>query len=209
MKTTEAILSWKRAACTDRSVLYAFSAFFLGQLSYPILQNHDTSFSPMRDIQGKFKVLFMKTGMFQTNSFNSFNTLRFLCSLLLSLFCASISARAATNLTSALQQALFEEEANHNLAAAIQSYQSLIARFDQDRKLAATAIFRLGECYRKQGNTNDASTQYQRVVREFSDQSTLLDLSRQNLAAPGIAAPSPASSATATRFWRLRSRSVD
>src|SRR5437879_3877290 len=53
-----------------------------------------------------------------------------------------IVLNATTNLNSTLQQALFEEEANNNLTAAIQSYQSLVTQFDQDRKLAATAIFR-------------------------------------------------------------------
>ena len=92
-------------------------------------------------------------------------------------------ALGATNdLTSALQKGLFEEEANHNLEAAAQAYQAVSARFDQDRKLAATAIFRLGEVYRKQNKTNEATAQYERIVREFSDQSTLATLSRQNLA---------------------------
>jgi cytohesin len=100
---------------------------------------------------------------------------------------------AATNdLTTAIQRGLFEEEANQNLGAAIQAYQSVANQFDKDRKLAATAIFRLGECYRKQGNTNDAATQYERVLREFSDQPTLATLSRQNLAALGSAPPAVA-----------------
>lgn len=99
-----------------------------------------------------------------------------------SFFVLHLSASAATNdLTSALQRGLFEEEANHNLEAAAQAYQAVSARFDQDRKLAATAIFRLGEVYRKQGRTNEAAAQFERIVREFSDQPTLLTLSRQNL----------------------------
>src|SRR6266540_4239013 len=99
------------------------------------------------------------------------------------LLIATMPARAATNdLTSALQKGLFEEEANHNLDAAAQAYQAVSAQFDKDRKLAATAIFRLGEVYRKQGRTNEATAQYERIVREFSDQPTLVTLSRQNLA---------------------------
>ena len=99
-------------------------------------------------------------------------------------------AGAATNdLTAAIQRGLFEEEANQNLGAAIQAYQTVASQFDKDRKLAATAIFRLGECYRKQGNTNDAATQYERILREFSDQPTLVTLSRQNLATLGSAPP--------------------
>jgi len=97
--------------------------------------------------------------------------------------------RAGTNdLTSALQKGLFEEEANHNLAAAIQAYQSVIAQFDKDRKLAATAVFRLGECYRKLGSTNEAAAQYERIVREFADQAPLVELSRQRLPAQGALA---------------------
>src|ERR1017187_9969496 len=109
------------------------------------------------------------------------------------LLCAALCllawpARAATNdVTSALQRGLFEEEANQNLGAAIQAYQTVANQFDKDRKLAATAIFRLGECYRKQGNTNDAATQYERILREFSDQPTLVTLSRQSLAGIGSA----------------------
>jgi ankyrin repeat protein len=91
-------------------------------------------------------------------------------------------AGATNDLTSALQKGLFEEEANHNLDAAAQAYQAVSAQFDKDRKLAATAIFRLGEVYRKQGRTNEATAQYERIVREFSDQQSLATLSRQSLA---------------------------
>ena len=104
--------------------------------------------------------------------------------------------RAGTNdLTAALQRGLFEEEANHNLPAAIQAYQSVIAQFDKDRKLAATAVFRLGECYRKQGSTNEAAAQYERIVREFADQAPLVELSRQRLPAQAaLAAGQPVAS---------------
>src|ERR1017187_9694261 len=106
--------------------------------------------------------------------------------------------RATTNdLTLALQQGLFEEEANRNLDAAISNYQTLATQFDQDRQIAATAIFRLGECYRKLGQTNDAVIQYQRILREFPDQKTLATLSRQNLAGLGTT-PQASSLSTTT-----------
>ena len=112
-------------------------------------------------------------------------------------------AQTATNDAKAtLERGLFEEEANHNLPAAIQAYQSVVTQFDQDRKLAATAVFRLGECYRRQGKTNEASLQYQRVLREFSDQAPLIELSRQNLASLGVtpeAGPGAPSNSAARR----------
>src|SRR2546425_13349682 len=95
------------------------------------------------------------------------------------LMTSAIVAPAATNdLSAALQRGLFEEEANHNLDAAIQAYQSVINQYDKDRKLAATAIFRLGESYRKQGKTNEATAQHERVLREFGDQTELATVSR-------------------------------
>src|SRR5438876_12395055 len=111
------------------------------------------------------------------------NGMIFIASILMS---SAICAPAATNdLSAALQRGLFEEEANHNLDAAIQAYQSVINQYDKDRKLAATAIFRLGESYRKQGKTNEAVAQYERVLREFADQSELATPSRAYLAAAG------------------------
>jgi len=101
---------------------------------------------------------------------------------------------AATNdLSGLLQKGLFEEEANRNLDAAVQAYQALVTAFDQDRKLAATAVFRLGECYRKLGKTNEAVLQYERIVREFADETTLATLSRQNLAGVGLKNDAPGS----------------
>ncbi|MEI8288135.1 MAG: ankyrin repeat domain-containing protein [Verrucomicrobiota bacterium] len=106
------------------------------------------------------------------------------------LLLAALVASAQTNqLATLLQQGLLEEQANRNLDAAIAAYQSLATQFDKDRQLAATAVFRLGECYRAQGKTNEAAVQYQRILRDFPDQSTLATLSRQNLAAIGAAAP--------------------
>jgi len=113
--------------------------------------------------------------------------------VLLLMFLLATTTRAADDLTAVLQQALFNEEADHDLAAAIKAYQFVVTGADAQRKLAATAVFRLGECYRKLGQTNEAVTQYQRIVDQFTDQTNLVTLSRQNLAGMG-AAIAPAAS---------------
>ena len=110
-----------------------------------------------------------------------------LCIGLISL-ATTLALAQTTNLTALLQQGLFEEQANRNLNAAITDYQTLALQFDKDRQLAATAVFRLGECYRAEGRTNEAAVQYQRILRDFSDQQTLATLSRQDLAGMGVAA---------------------
>src|SRR5437867_3662716 len=101
---------------------------------------------------------------------------------------------AADPLSEALQKGLLEEEANHNLDAAIQAYQSAVSHFDDQRKIAATALFRLGECYRKQGKTNEAVAQYQRVLQEFPDQDSLVGPSQRLLTTLGRSS-NPAESA--------------
>ncbi|MDA1276228.1 MAG: ankyrin repeat domain-containing protein [Verrucomicrobia bacterium] len=92
----------------------------------------------------------------------------------------------ADPLSDAFRRGLFEEEANQNLKAAIEAYESVLKQIDAQRKMAAATVFRLGECYRKLGRTNDAVAQYQRIVREFPDQDLLGNLSRQNLAGLGV-----------------------
>ncbi len=109
-----------------------------------------------------------------------------LCVWVLLVVATALQAQT-TNLTTLLQKGLFEEQANRNLDTAIAEYQSLATQFDKDRQLAATAVFRLGECYRAQGKTNQAATQYRRILSDFSDQTTLATLSRQDLAGMGLA----------------------
>src|ERR1041385_7440418 len=99
-----------------------------------------------------------------------------------------IATRAADTPTQNLQHGLFEEEANQNLEAAIKAYQSVISQGEEQRKVIATALFRLGECYRKLGKTNDANAQYQRILRDFSEQEQLVKLSREQLGTPAPAA---------------------
>lgn len=100
---------------------------------------------------------------------------------LLVAFASVTSAFAADEITEQFQRALFEEEANRDLPAAIEGYEAVIERLDEQRRLAATAVYRLGESHRKLGNTNAAVLAYERVLRDFVDQETLVELSRDNL----------------------------
>jgi tetratricopeptide (TPR) repeat protein len=81
--------------------------------------------------------------------------------------------------SAALPTGIVDEDLNLDLNAAIQSYQSLIIQFDAQRPLAANAIFRLAECYRRLGRTEEARSQYARILREFADQAPLVNLCRR------------------------------
>ena len=79
----------------------------------------------------------------------------------------------------ALQRGILQEESELDLNAAAASYRALIAQFDAQRPLAANAIFRLGECYRRQGRAEEAKAQYARILREFPDQIYLCKLAQK------------------------------
>ncbi len=81
----------------------------------------------------------------------------------------------------ALQQALLHEGADFDLEAAIRSYEKIVKRFDRQRDSVAYALFRLGECYRKLGETEKAEAQYRRVITDFPEQRELVSLSRKQL----------------------------
>lgn len=89
---------------------------------------------------------------------------------------------AQDRLAETLRKGVVEEEKNQNLNAAIQAYQSILSQFDQDRPTAATALFRLAECYRKLGKSDQAIAAYKRVASEFQDQTKLAEQSRMVLA---------------------------
>jgi ankyrin repeat protein len=100
-----------------------------------------------------------------------------------------VAGRAAEPLEQTFQSAIVAEEVRRDLNAAVRGYEAVIAQVDAQRAIAATAVFRLGECYRKLGRTNEATAQYQRVVRDFPAEATLVRLSRENLLALGVALP--------------------
>ncbi len=87
------------------------------------------------------------------------------------------------------RKALLAEEADQNLAAAIRGYESVLEAAETPLRNAATALYRLGECHRKLGRTNEAAVAFGRLTREFPTQTNLVRLARQNLAALGMATP--------------------
>ncbi len=97
----------------------------------------------------------------------------------------SAAAFAADPFTEALQKGLLDEEVNHDYAAAARAYESAVRQADVMRQAGATAVFRLGECYRRLGRTNDAVAAYERILRDYSGETNLVKLSRENLVTLG------------------------
>jgi tetratricopeptide (TPR) repeat protein len=102
-------------------------------------------------------------------------------SSLLIILAIAVSVVAQERIGDNLRKGVVEEESKHDLDAAIQDYQAALGQFDQARQGAASAAFRLAECYRKQGKDNQAIEAYKRVVRDFADQTKLAEDSRSTL----------------------------
>jgi Tol biopolymer transport system component len=86
-----------------------------------------------------------------------------------------------------LGAALHQEEVEGNLERAIATYKKVVAEAGATRAVAGRALFRMGQCYEKLGDAQarEARKAYERVVREFADQSEVAAQARVRLAALG------------------------
>ena len=109
---------------------------------------------------------------------------------------AASAAQAEDVVQERFRKAMVAEEADQDLAAAVRGYESVLEGAETPLRLAATALYRLGECHRKLGQTNEATAAFERLAREFVGQTNLVRLARQNLAALGWWEPSTASERT-------------
>ena len=81
-----------------------------------------------------------------------------------------------------LRKAIVEEEAGQNLDKAIDAYKDILVQYDEHRRIVATALFHLADCYRKIGKKEPAIAAYRRLLREFPEQEKLADASSNYLA---------------------------
>jgi hypothetical protein len=72
-------------------------------------------------------------------------------------------------------------ELNHDPQASASRYAAIVANFDAQRQAAATAVYGLGEAYRKMGRNVEARVQYARILREFVDFPELTRQSQRQL----------------------------
>jgi Tol biopolymer transport system component len=89
-----------------------------------------------------------------------------------------------------LQQALVKERAEGDLKEAIAIYKQIVERHAANRPLAAKALFQMAHCYERLGHA-DARQTYQRLIRDYSDQSDVVAEARRHLASISPAEPQP------------------
>jgi Tol biopolymer transport system component len=80
-----------------------------------------------------------------------------------------------------LKAAMNAELVNGDLKTAIKQYGDIAAKYAKtDRKVAATALVHMAECYQKMGNAESRNV-YERVIREYADQSEAVATARMRL----------------------------
>ena len=114
-----------------------------------------------------------------------FPTRRFLAIGAGALLLTGLAASQKNNTPEAqLRAAMDKETVDGDLKAAIEQYKKIIAQKGASKEVVAKALVRLGGAYEKQGS-GEARPYYERVVREFADQTDAVQLAGTRLTAAG------------------------
>jgi Tol biopolymer transport system component len=97
---------------------------------------------------------------------------------LILVFAAAMTVLAQADLT--LEKASRKETLEGDLKGAIELYRKAVDEAKEDRPLAAKALLRMAECYRKLGDTESRKI-YERVLREYADQKEAVATARERL----------------------------
>jgi tetratricopeptide (TPR) repeat protein len=105
------------------------------------------------------------------------------------------------------QAALYQEEVQGNLESAIDIYGQILEDFPDNRAVAAKALMHIGLCHEKLGS-REAQSAYERLVRDYGDQTEVADRARARLAdlqglarAEAPAQPAAASGIVVRELW--------
>jgi Tol biopolymer transport system component len=101
----------------------------------------------------------------------------FLSLLLAAAFCA-----AQNGGNDLFQQALRKERSEGDYKAAIEIYRRVLKQYASDRKLAAKALLQIAHCQEREGS-KEARLSYERLIREYGDQTQAVSEARGRIAA--------------------------
>ena len=95
------------------------------------------------------------------------------------------SPRQAEDPAVLLRAAIEKEEVDGDLQSAVVLYERIVAKFSDNRPIAAKALLRLGGCYEKLGQSQAELAQkaFQRVVDSYPDQTEAVKAAKEKLAA--------------------------
>jgi Tol biopolymer transport system component len=79
-----------------------------------------------------------------------------------------------------LSEAIYQEEVKGDLDNAIKTYQLILSKYPDNRKISAEVLLHLGMCYEKLGNQEAIKT-YKRLVNNFPEQKNQVAVARERL----------------------------
>lgn len=85
-----------------------------------------------------------------------------------------------------LQAAIRTETVKGNLKEAIKQYQTILAKYGNERAVSAQALLHMAECYQKLGDEQSRNL-YEKLVRDYADQKDAAAKARADLAGVGSA----------------------
>jgi Protein of unknown function (DUF3108)/Tetratricopeptide repeat len=80
-----------------------------------------------------------------------------------------------------LEKGIYAQETKGDVDSAIAIYQQLVAEQNVNQSLAAQAQFRLGQCYLKKNRTDQATAAFQKLIRDYPNETNLVTQARANL----------------------------
>jgi hypothetical protein len=90
-----------------------------------------------------------------------------------------------------LESAVYREIVHGDLKAAASQYRAILNQSNVPRPVAARALYQLGQCLEKSGRLSEARDSYNRLLREYADQSATAALARVRLADADGSIPGP------------------
>src|SRR4030042_2926329 len=79
-----------------------------------------------------------------------------------------------------LSEAIYLEEVNGDLDGAIKTYQLILNKYPDNRKISAEMLLHMGMCYEKLGNQEAVKT-YKRLVSNFPEQKNQVAIATERL----------------------------
>ncbi len=105
-----------------------------------------------------------------------------ICIILLVVASLGIDGAAwAQSAAELLEKGIYTEETVGDLEAAIKIYDQIVSNAEADRPSIAQALYRLGMCYVKSGREEKAKEAFEKLIKEFPDQTDLVAKARANL----------------------------
>jgi uncharacterized protein (DUF1800 family) len=94
-----------------------------------------------------------------------------------------VQAQGGQDASILLEAAIQKQLLTGDLPSAIAEYERILARFSDQRRVSAQALWRLAQCQEQLGRLEEARQSYERLRREHADQSALVAAAQGRLAA--------------------------